>query len=124
VSDELLGVVVAHGGLAGALVTAAEEISGIKGSLVAVSNAGCDRAQLEQRVHEAIGGRPAVLFVDLPSGSCLFAALRGFGDRKDVRVVTGVNLVMLLEFLFHRADPLDAAARRAAESGLRGINQR
>lgn len=123
-SGELRGIVVGHGALAGALVSAAEEISGIQGVLVPVSNAGCDRAQLEQRITAAIGDRPAVVFVDLPSGSCLFAALHGFRGRPDVRVVTGVNLVMLLEFLFHRGEPLDAVAHRAAESGARGINER
>jgi len=117
-------VVVAHGSLAGAMVSAAEEISGIRGALVAVSNTGCDRDQLEVRVNQAIGTGPTIVFVDLPSGSCLFAAMRRFGERKDVRVVTGVNLGMLLEFLFHRAEPLEQVAHRAAETGARGIVER
>ncbi len=120
----LHGVVVAHGALGGALVSAAEEISGIQGALVAVSNTGCNRDQLEQRVTEAIGQGPAIVFVDLPSGSCLFAAMRRFGERADVRVVTGVNLGMLLEFLFHRDESLDAVAHRAAETGAKGIVER
>lgn len=122
--SELRGVVVAHGSVAGSLVGAAEEISGIRGALVAVSNTGCDRAALEQRVHQAIGDQPAIIFVDLPSGSCLFAAKRQFTDRRDVRVVTGVNLGMLLEFLFHRSEPLEDVAHRAAESGAKGIGER
>ena len=63
-SEELLGVVVCHGSLAGALVQAAEQISGIPGALVPVSNTGCDRDTLEERVLAALGGRPAVVFVD------------------------------------------------------------
>jgi mannose/fructose-specific phosphotransferase system component IIA len=117
-------VVVAHGTIAGSLVSAAEEISGIRGALVAVSNSGCDRASLEQRVHDAIGDQPTIVFVDLPSGSCLFAAKRQFTDRNHVRVVTGVNLVMLLEFLFHRSEPLEDVAHRAAEGGAKGIGER
>ena len=123
-SEPLRGVVVAHGSVAGALVGAAEEISGIRGALVAVSNTGCDRAQLERRLEEAIGGQAAVIFVDLPSGSCLFAAMRRLPERKDLRVVSGVNLVMLLEFLFHRTEPLDAVAHRAAETGAKAIGER
>ena len=56
---------------------AAEQISGVTGALVPVSNTGCDRGTLEERV----AGRrrtagPAVVFVDLASGSCLFAVLK------------------------------------------------
>ena len=120
----LHGVVVAHGQVARALVEAAEEISGLRGALSAVSNAGLGRADLERRVMDAVAGRPAIVFVDLPSGSCLFAALRRMGGQPDVKVVTGVNLVMLLEFLFHREEPLEAVAQRAAESGAKGIGAR
>jgi len=120
----LRGVVVAHGELAPALIAAAEEISGLRGALVAVSNTGLGREALEQRVMEAVAGQPAVVFVDLPSGSCLFAAMRRLASLAGVRVVTGVNLVMLLEFLFHRADPPEEVARRAAEAGARGISAR
>jgi mannose/fructose-specific phosphotransferase system component IIA len=123
-SDTLVGVVVAHGAVAEALVGAAEEISGIRGALIPVSNAGLGREALEQRVAEAVAGRRAVLFVDLPSGSCLFAAMKGLPARENVRVVTGVNLVMLLDFLFHREEEIAAAARRAAEAGARAISER
>jgi len=49
-SEALRGVVVCHGRLAGALVDAAEQISGVTGALLAVSNTGCDRGTLEERV--------------------------------------------------------------------------
>ena len=120
----LRGVVVGHGDVAAALVHAAEEISGIRGALAAVSNSGLDRATLEQRVLDAVGDGPAVIFTDLPSGSCLFAAMRQLPSRPAVRVVTGVNLVMLLEFLFHRERTPEEGARTAAECGVRGIGAR
>jgi mannose/fructose-specific phosphotransferase system component IIA len=123
-SVELRGVVVGHGGVAVALVAAAEEITGIHGVLVAVSNTGADREQLEERVVQAVDDRPAIVFVDMPSGSCLVAAMRRLVARPDIKVVTGVNLVMLLEFIFHRAEPIAEAARRAAESGAKSIAQR
>ena len=123
-SDSLRGVVVGHGGVAPALVAAAEEISGIRGVLFAVSNTGAGREVLEERVVEAVGANPAVVFVDMPSGSCLFAAMRRLAARPDIRVVTGVNLVMLLDFLFHREQPIEEVARRAAESGAKAIGAR
>jgi mannose/fructose-specific phosphotransferase system component IIA len=114
-SEELLGVVVCHGTLAGALVQAAEQISGLQGVLVPVTNSGCDRDTLEQRVLAAVDGRPAVVFVDLASGSCSFAVLKRLRGVPTVQVVTGVNLAMLVDFVFHRTlSPADAASRAVA----------
>src|SRR5829696_1713164 len=111
-SDELRGVVVCHGSMAGALVQAAEQISGVEAALIPVSNTGCDRDTLEQRVLAAVDRRPAVVFVDLSSGSCLFAVLNRLKSEDSVRVVTGVNLAMLVDFVFHRTlSPVEAAAR-------------
>ena len=123
-NEPLLGIVVGHGSVASALAAAAEEISGITDALVPVSNSGCDRDSLEARLAAAVGERSALVFVDLASGSCLFAAMRKLSTRDNVRVVTGVNLAMLLEFLFHRDEDIAAAARRAAEAGARAIVQR
>lgn len=114
-SEELLGVVVCHGTLAEALVHAADQISGLSGALVPVSNTGCDRDTLEERVLAAVNGRPAVVFVDLASGSCLFAVLKRLRSQESVKVVTGVNLAMLVDFVFHRSlSPADAASRAVA----------
>ena len=120
-SEELLGVVVCHGPLAGALVQAAEQISGVQGALVPVSNTGCDREALEQRVLSAVNEKSALVFVDLASGSCSFAVLRRLRGVPSVKVVTGVNLAMLVDFVFHRSlSPGDAAAREVA-AGERSI---
>jgi mannose/fructose-specific phosphotransferase system component IIA len=120
-SEELVGVVVCHGALAGALVQAAEQISGLAGALVPVSNTGCDRDTLEERVLAALQGRPAVVFVDLASGSCSFAVLKRLRGEPSVKVVTGVNLAMLVDFVFHRSlAPADAAAR-AVTAGEKSI---
>src|SRR6185436_7150434 len=114
-SEELQGVVVCHGTLAEALVHATEQISGLTDALVPVTNTGCDRDTLEERVLAAVNGRPAVVFVDLASGSCLFAVLKRLRSQESVKVVTGVNLAMLVDFVFHRSlSPAEAAARAAA----------
>ncbi|MGE5927388.1 MAG: PTS sugar transporter subunit IIA [Gemmatimonadota bacterium] len=115
--SDLNGVVVGHGSVAKALVEAAEEITGLRGVLVPVSNTGCDRGALEERIVTAVGEGPAVVFVDLAAGSCLLAVLRRLRDREDVRIVTGVNLAMLVDFLFHRTLPPAEAAAHAANSG-------
>ena len=120
-SDALRGVVVCHGELAKALVGAAESISGVLGVLRPVSNSGCDRDSLERRVEEAVDGQPSVIFVDLASGSCLFAVLKRMRTIPGVKVVTGVNLTMLVDFVFHASLTPEAAAERAIEAGTKAI---
>jgi mannose/fructose-specific phosphotransferase system component IIA len=120
-SEELRGVVVCHGAMADALVKAAEQISGVDAALTPVSNTGCDRDALEQRVLAAVDKHPAVVFVDMASGSCLFAVLKRLRSEQSVKVVTGVNLAMLVDFVFHRTLSPQEAATRAAATGQASI---
>ena len=110
-SEPLTGVVVSHAELAQALVSAVRVISGVEGVLEPVSNEGCDPEALAARIDKALGKGPAVLFVDL-------RLARG---RPSVAVVTGVNLAMLLDFVFHRELSPAEAARRAAQAGANAI---
>lgn len=112
---ETKGVVVAHADLAEALLRAVEEISGTRGDLAAVSNRDCTPATLERRVEDAVGDGPAVVFVDLGSGSCAHVARRVGRRCGDVIVVTGVNLPLLLDFVFHRRTPLPELVERLGE---------
>jgi mannose/fructose-specific phosphotransferase system component IIA len=116
-----VGVIVSHAELAAALVGAVRTISGVADALQSVSNEGCDPKALLARIEAAVGGRPAVLFVDLPGGSCLSSAIRLARGRGELAVVTGVNLAMLLDFVFHRDLPPAEAAKRAVEAGSRAI---
>jgi mannose/fructose-specific phosphotransferase system component IIA len=119
--SDLRGVIVSHAAVADALVTAVRAITGIEGALVPVSNEGCDQDALRRRLEEATAGAPAVLFVDLPGGSCLTSSLRYARGNAALAVVTGVNLAMLLDFVFHRDVAPAEAARRAAEAGGKAI---
>jgi mannose/fructose-specific phosphotransferase system component IIA len=121
--NDVRGIVVAHGSLASALVQEAEQISGQAGVLTAVSNRGCGREEIEERIREAAGDGPAVIFVDMPCGSCFFAAMRVARDRDAQRVVTGVNLSMLLDFVNNRSLPPADAATRAAGKGTEAIRK-
>ena len=120
-SEALRGVVVCHGRMAAALIEAAEGITGVKDVLVPVSNTDCDRGTLETRILEAVNDGPAVVFVDLASGSCLIATLARLRGRAGVSVVTGVNLAMLVDFVFHREQAPADAAERAVAAGCRAI---
>ena len=118
---DIRGVVVSHADLGAALVHAVESITGILGALVPVSNDGCNRATLDQRVHAAVGDAPCVVFVDLAGGSCFRSAARLTRDHAGLTVVAGVNLPMLIDFVFHRDLGLDGAVKHAVEAGSHGI---
>jgi mannose/fructose-specific phosphotransferase system component IIA len=118
------GVVVGHAGLAAALIGAVEQISGPNSGLVGISNSDCDRGALEEQVIAAATPGPSLVFIDMPSGSCHFAAMRRIQSMPDVRVVTGVNLAMLLEFVFHREEPLNEVATHIADVGARAVMAR
>src|SRR5437879_12198895 len=75
-SEPLRGVIVSHAAVAQALLAAVAAITGVTDALVPVSNDGCDTGALAERLTQAIGGKPASLFVDLPGGSGLTRAVR------------------------------------------------
>ena len=120
-SEPLRGAVVSHAAIAQALVSAVSVITGIEGALVPISNEGCDNDALGERLRQAVGQAPAVLFVDLPGGSCLTNSIRYAKQHADIAVVTGVNLAMLLDFVFHRDVSPAEAARRAVDAGAKAI---
>lgn len=122
--SRIAGVVVGHGQLASALIDAVERIAGADKGLVAISNTDCDRGALEQKLTEAVGDGPAIVFIDMPSGSCMFAAMRRLGQMPDVRLVTGVNLAMLLEFVFNTDGEIDAVADKVVAAGAGAIERR
>ncbi len=120
-SEPLKGIVLSHAALAAGMVDAVRAITGDAAGLVAVSNDGCDSGELGRRLAAAIGDADAVVFVDLPGGSCLQAAMRHMRGTATVAVVAGVNLAMLLDFVYHRDQPPADAARRAAEHGVQAV---
>ena len=119
--SELRGIIVSHAAVAQALVAAVRAITGIDNALTAVSNEGCGTEALAERLRDAVGEGPALLFVDLPGGSCMTSSTRYAKQHADIAVVTGVNLAMLLDFVFHRNITPEDAARRAVEAGAKAI---
>ncbi|HUF76152.1 MAG TPA: hypothetical protein VMM35_07725 [Longimicrobiales bacterium] len=116
------GIVVGHGDMAQGLVDAVRRIAGEAGqSLTAVSNEGRGPEELEAALEAVTGEGPAVVFVDLESGSCGIAAAYACRARSERVVVCGVNLPMLLDFVFHRELPLAELVERVIERGRAAI---
>lgn len=117
------GVVVAHAELAEALVAAVESIAAPdEGSLVAISNRGRGPDAIGEAILEAVGAGPAIIFSDLPVGSCGLAARRVCRDQGPYAMICGANLAILLDFVTHRDMPLSALVDRLVERGHTSIS--
>ncbi len=122
-SDEpIQGVLLAHGAMAQGMVDAVQKITGSdEDALLPVSNEGASPQVLAERLDELVGDRPTVIFTDLTSGSCAMTAqitCRDYGHRA---VISGVNLPMLLDFVFNRTMPLSELVPRLLERGRTGV---
>ncbi len=101
-------LVVTHGHLGEALLGAARAIAGDIPGLEALSNEGLSRDGLVAAVGERVasfGPRGGIVFADVVGGSCAQAALLAAAHAAPgpVRVLCGVNLAMVLDYLHNRA---------------------
>ncbi len=115
------GILVAHGTFADGVLDAVRRITGIEDALTAVSNRDKGPDALAAAIREQIGDGPAILFTDMKSGSCGMTAHRLLRDHADLRVISGVNLPMLLEFAIHRAEAVGTLVPRLIEKGRAAI---
>ncbi|HEY4690364.1 MAG TPA: PTS sugar transporter subunit IIA [Anaerolineae bacterium] len=119
-------VIAAHGDLAHALRRSAEMIVGEQDSVATVAlNSQDSPDHLRAAIREAIGqvdrGAGVIVFVDLFGGTPGNAAALSIGSHR-ARIVSGVNLPMLLEVLLARSTlALEALAALALEIGVKSI---
>lgn len=122
--EKVKGVVVAHGPMARAMVDAVRRIAGDEAdALLPLSNDQKSPQALKAELDQALGEGPVVVFTDLRSGSCGMAALSSCRNGGRRVVVCGVNLPMLLDFVFHRDLPLDDLVERMVEQGRAAITR-
>jgi len=99
-------VIVAHADVAKCLMEAVEGILGTQSHWVAVSNRGLGLKELHRSVNTAIDELcetcVVVVMSDMPGGSCHHVCRQIATERSDVRSLTGLNLMMLLEFFVKR----------------------
>ena len=102
------GIVVGHGAMASGLVDAVRRIAGIGDDvLVAVSNEGKGPDALRDELSRLAGRGTVLVFTDMHAGSCAMAARVACRTQGRSAVICGVNLPMLLDFVFHREMPLE-----------------
>jgi len=115
------GIVLAHGAMAEGLVDAVHTIAGVEDALVAVSNRGLSPTALVEEIRGETGHGPAIVFTDLPSGSCGVAARLLTRHVEDLAVICGVNLPMLLDFVTHRDLPFNELVPRLVDRAKAAI---
>jgi mannose PTS system EIIA component len=124
----LCGLVVTHGGIGKELVKVVELVLGPVPGLAALTNSGKSVQELiaEIRAWSAANcGAPGdglLLFIDDFGGSCANAAQIAAVSGTPARILTGINLAMLLDFVTWRDSlGLDELPRRLVEKGRDAI---
>jgi mannose/fructose-specific phosphotransferase system component IIA len=112
-----------HADLAPALLHAVARVYGTSEGLEALSNEDLSRdalqAEIQRRVDAWAG--PGIVCVDFWGSSCHVAAA-GVARSRDIVVITGCHLGMLLDFMHNRSVyDRDALAERLRQKGLESI---
>lgn len=118
------GIVFAHGLMAAGLVDAVRTITGCSPEILqALSNVEGSPEVLRERLHGLVDGGPTIVFTDVRASSCSTLAAAAQREGAIVSVVSGVNLPMLLHFVFHREDSVEDLVTGLVSRGREGIEQ-
>jgi mannose/fructose-specific phosphotransferase system component IIA len=118
------GVVVGHADLSTGLLGAVRKIVGDAADVLEpLSNDGMSPQALIEELDRIAGDDAVVVFVDLRAGSCGMAAFSCCRERPMRAVVCGVNLPMLLDFVFQNRMPLEELVPRLVEKGRAAIGE-
>lgn len=123
-SRPTIGIIVTHGTLASELHHTTELIVGKLEDCYAISGSDFCDEEVINRIREIIDNTKSentVVFVDYFGGSCCINSVRAVQGLKGAKVISGVNLPMLLDFATKRdsmefQDMVDHLLRRGRES--------
>ncbi len=98
------GIIIGHGDFGKAMLSVAERIVGKQENVDVVSNAGLSCDSLIQKISNVVGAVPGekIVFVDLPGGSCTISCMKLLKTYRELNIICGVNLPILLEFFLLR----------------------
>ena len=120
--ETVVGILLAHGEMARGLVDAVRKISGADEEvLVPLSNEGRSPEALREDLEALISESRRVVFTDLASGSCALAARKCSPTDCIPVIVSGVNLPLLLDFVFSRHLPLEELIPHLLKRGISAI---
>lgn len=99
------GIIIGHGDFAKAMVNTAEHIVGEQVGLVILSNRGCSCDSLADHVADIVKKddlENTIIFLDLPGGSCTISCYKVLKNYPSLKIISGINLPMLIEFFVLR----------------------
>jgi PTS system mannose-specific IIA component len=99
------GIIVGHGKFAETMLKTAEQIVGKQRLVEVVTNAGLSCTTLSDKLSQTIykdKKNELIIFVDLPGGSCTISCFSLLKNNRNMNIVCGINLPMLLEFFMLR----------------------
>jgi PTS system mannose-specific IIA component len=118
-------LLVTHGDLGSELLSTAQLIVGPQDGVRVLSNKELSAESLSDALQKELhsyGEDEVVVFVDVAGGSCLSACRVAQESLRIVKVISGVNLPMVLEFFHYRAKmPFDELVERILTKGKVGI---
>lgn len=122
-AGSIIGIIITHGNLAEELLATVKMIVGETHDCYAMSGSELCDEDVAARINDLIagGGRRAVVFVDYFGGSCSASTMRATRELPGVRVISGVNLPILLDFVnkqdsYGLEEIVDHLLRRGQES--------
>lgn len=121
-------IIFAHGDLGESLRDAIEGMIGECLHFITISNRGVGPEDIESRLEEAYNQyrdcSAVFIFIDLFGSSCWKAAKLLGMKNKNIHIITGVNLPMLLSFFTKReryeAEELEYEVKLAGKKGIEG----
>ena len=121
----IIGIIITHGNLAEELLATVKMIVGETYDCYAMSGSELCDEDVARRIDELVstngGERRAVVFVDYFGGSCSASTIRATRSHPEIRVISGVNLPILLDFVnkqdtFDLDEIVDHLLKRGQES--------
>ena len=120
-------VLVTHGRVGEEMLRACEQVLGAQRDVDVLSNDETSLDSLSALLRDRLAGNTSTLylFTDLLGGSCTHACRAVQSETDGVRIFTGLNLPMLLEFFHHRDrttdDELTERILTRARDGIRRL---
>jgi PTS system mannose-specific IIB component len=101
----MLRGIIGHGDFAEAMLKTAEQIVGEQAEVEVISNRGLSCDSIVDTINGAIlkdDVDRTIIFLDLPGGSCTISCYSLLKEKRNLHIISGVNLPMLIEFFMLR----------------------